>query len=442
MRSLWKNSLWIIFIIIMALLVPSSISLHAQTEDRSIVVAMGVDKLAEEKYEVSAEIIVPRYETTYNQNAQVISSIGINSTEAINGLSIHIGKILGLSHCSTILIGESLKDDNIIEIIDQVLRSKRVNYNAQLIFCEGSSKAILKKAVEIDKNFNRNLNDIAQFNNQYLKSKSMLLSNFYKVYYENHGACFVPVMSLVTQEYNGISALQTGESSSGGGGEGGDSSGGDSQSGGRETSEGGGQSSDSSSSSGGDSQDSKKQQYLSNDGKTAIFNEGKLVKILDAEQVAGFGVLTNNGTKGLFTVDNVTDDVLTNASLSLSIRAALTTKTIGFSKNNKPRVYYTINYKLRVEEIKNELSSSSVTNDNIDFLSPQAKAKIVEKIKLDISSAVNLTKELKLDLFDTYTTFERFAPKKWYKYLDTLDNKWDYMQDVEFFVDVIISNID
>ena len=95
-----------------------------------------------------------------------------------------------------------------------------------------------------------------------------------------------------------------------------------------------------------------------------------------------------------------------------------------------------------MEEIKNELSASSVTNDNIDFLSPQAKAKIVEKLKLDISSAVNLAKELKLDLFDTYTTCERFAPKKWYKYLDTLDNKWDYMQDVEFFVDVIISNID
>lgn len=422
MKSLWKNSLWIIFVIIIVLLVPSSISIHAQTEDRSIVVAMGVDKLAENKYEVSAEIVVPRYETVYNQNAQVISAVGLNTSEAINGLSIHIGKILGLSHCSSILIGESLKDENIVEVIDQVLRSKRVNYNAQLMYCEGSCKDVLKKAVEIDNGFNQNLNDIVQFNNQFLKSKSMLLSNFYKLYYENYGACFVPVISLVSDEFDGVSAIESGQSSSGG--EGGQSQGSNSS-----QSEGGGQSED-------------KRQYLSNNGKTALFREGKLIKVLEPEEVVGFGVLTNRGTRGIFTVDNVTDDVLTNASLSLSIRNAVRTRSIGFSENNKPRMYYTVKYQLRVEEINNELPSPSVTNDNIDFLSPQAKEKIIEKIKLDISDAINLSKELKLDLFETYTTFERFATQKWYDYLATLDDKWDYMQGVEFFVDVVISNID
>ena len=68
-RKLFKNILWIFFLVMMILLIPSSFSLHAQTEDRSIVIAMGIDKTEDNQYEVSIEFVVPRYATTYNKNA-------------------------------------------------------------------------------------------------------------------------------------------------------------------------------------------------------------------------------------------------------------------------------------------------------------------------------------------------------------------------------------
>lgn len=415
-QKLFKNILWIFFLVMMIFLIPTSFSLHAQTEDRSIVIAMGFDKTEDNKYEVSIEFVVPRYATTYNQNAQVISAVGVNTTDAFVGLSLHVGRIIGLSHCSTIIIGDSLKNEDIIEIIDQILRGKRVSYNAQLIYAEGKAKEILQKAIETDVGYNLNINEIVQFNDLFISAKTLLLSDFYKTYYQGYGASYMPALSLSEKDTDGISPNSSSNSS-------GQSS----------SQEQGGSSSQGESDS---NQGSNSKKYFSNDGKTAIFNKGKFVTLLTPDEVTGFGLMTNESTRGAIILDGVTNKYFTDAQITFSIRNRNVTKVVKFSKNGKPQVYYTFNYTVRIEQVRNGIFNPNIVSDTTDFFTPELKGKFSDKIKGESAKAIQKAKELKLDLFDLYETFDKYQHEKWQEYLKNLENREEYINDVEFFMQV------
>ena len=417
MRSLWKNNIWLVFLLTILVLLPASIPAHAQTEDRSIVVAIGFDKIENGDIEVSAEIIVPKYQTTYSQDAQIISSSGKNSSEALVGLSVQTGKVIGLSHCSSFLFGKTMQNENIIEFLDQILRGKRVNYNAQLIFTESKARDVLEKSIKIDENFNQNINTIVQFNDEFIDAKTVLLSDFYKNYYDGYGAVMMPVINLSQNEYEGLSSVQEQPQSSSG-----QSGGGNSQ-----------QNTEPNS-------NNKNQQYLSNNGRTAIFNEGKIVKIIDKDQTLGFGLMANESTRGVIVLENIYDGALMNAELSFSIKSKYYTKTVDWSKNGKPRVYYSFRYIVKLEQVKNNNDSSQIVDETKVYLSPAIKQAFSNKVRQECSKAINSSKQMNLDLFDIYQSFDRFSHKKWQEYLNTLDDKNDYMQDVEFFVSVMVND--
>ena len=413
-KSLWKNSIWIVCFVVMAFLVTGNISLPAQTELRSVIVAVGIDKLNEGNYEVSTEIVVPKYSTTYNQNAQVISAVGNNTIDALGKISIQLGKVIGLSHCSAIVLGESLKDENIVNVLDQFLRGKRVNYNSLLCVSNSSAKEVLKKAVEIEKEYGQNINNILQYNNVFINSETVLLSDFYQTYYNNYGASFVPVVDLSKNDYEGLSSQ--------------------SQSNNQQEDETNG-----SSMGGGSSTDQK---YLSNIGNTAILKNGKLVDILSSEQMKGFSLMKVGANRGVITLENVTDQNLTNATLAMSLRHRTINRWVEFSKNGIPRIYFRIDTTVRLEQIINDEKTLTLANDNHDFFTKEVCAKFSDKVKEYCADAVNISKQLNVDVLNIYSTFNKSQYQKWQKYINSLANKDDCMQKVEFFMEVNVKSVD
>lgn len=418
-KSLWKNSIWVVCFVMMMFLVPGTISLPAQTELRSIIVAVGIDKPSENEYEVSTEIVVPQYSTSYNQNAQVISAIGENAIDALGKISIQLGKVVGLSHCSAIVIGESLKNDNIVDVLDQFLRGKRVNYNSLLTVSNNSAKEVLKKAVEIEKEYGQNINNILQYNNEFINAQTILLSDFYKTYYDGYGASFVPIVDLSENDYEGLSGGSSGQSQSEEGGEGSSQGSGNQGSSGEE-----------------------KQQYLSNIGDTAILKNGKLVKIMTSDEMRGFSLMKPGANRGIVNIYDVNDETLTNATLSMSLRHRTINRWIEFSEQGIPRIYFRIDTTVRLEQIINDERNIKLANDSHDFFTKEVSSKFCDKIKEYCADAVNISKELNVDVLNIYKTFDKFAHNKWQKYIKSLANKDDYIQKVEFFMEVNVKNVD
>ena len=414
-KSIWKNSIWIVCFVVMMFLVAGNISLPAQTELRSVIVAVGIDKNSESGYEVSTEIVVPKYSTTYNQNAQVISAVGNNLVDALGKISIQLGKVIGLSHCSAIVLGESLKNENVVNVLDQFLRGKRVNYNSLLCVSNSSAKDVLKKAVEIEREYGQNINNILQYNNVFINSETILLSDFYTTYYNNYGASFVPVVDLSKNDYEGLSS---------------------------QSSSGSKQQSEDSNNQGSSSQTQSNQEYLSNIGDTAILKNGKLVDILSGEQMKGFSLMKSGANRGIINLENVTDKNLTNATLSMSLRHRTINRWVDFSKNGTPRIHFRLDTTVRLEQIINEEKTLTLANDNHDFFTNEVCAKFSDKVKEYCAEAINISKQLNVDVLNIYSTFYKSNYQQWQKYINSLANKDDYIQKVEFFMEVNVKSVD
>ena len=421
LNNFFKNRIFIILILIAICFIPSSISRPAQTVVRSVVIGVGIDKSPEsdDKVELSAQIIVPHYDIGFNENAQVISADGPNVTEAFENLSVHIGKIIGLSHCSIIAFGESMKNENIAKTLDWFYRSKRLDSNASIIYTEGSAKKLLETSLQADNNLSLSLNSIMQFNEPLSFAKKTEIIPFLQAYYSKNESILVPIINLTSLDYEGLSVKEgsSGEQTSGGGG----GSGGGSPSG--ESNE-------------------NQQQFISNDGDAAIFKNGRFVAKILKDEVRGFNDLTGKTQKGIAILENVTDENLTNAQVAITKRGLTKTYKVGFSKQGIPRIEYNLNYTAKVEQILQDNIDITILDGYKDYVSKKVKEKFSDFIKQSCADAVNISKENNVDCLKIYEKFSSFDRKRWEKYLSSLENRDDYIQNVEFFVNVNVRGID
>ncbi|MBQ0017056.1 MAG: hypothetical protein KBT30_00310 [Clostridiales bacterium] len=413
-KSLWKNSVWIIFLIVMALLIPSTISMPAQTETRSVSVALGFDKTEDNEIELSTKIIVPQFNTTYNQNSQVISATGTSVLDALSNMSIHLGKVIGLSHCSAIIISKDFENDNIAVLLDEISRSKRVNYNALLIYTNGKSKDILDKATSISRDFTQNIFDIVEYNQNSINAKILYLSDFYRTYYDNHGASLMPILNISKTDTDGLSSITQLQ---GGGGEDGAS----------QTQSQSGQ---------------NQKEYLSNNGETAVIKNGKYLSKLSTDEVRGFGFMTNESNKGVIKLTDITDDKLNHADMIFSLRNRTLNSWTTFSRQGIPQIHYKIICDVKLEQIVDELDKKSMVNETQNFISPVVYSKFSDTVKSICAKAIEKSKQDNFDALDIYTKFDRFNHNEWQQYLAKLENADNYIQNVEFYMEVVMRNVD
>lgn len=436
-KTLFKNKLWLFFLITVALILPFTIALPAQIEKRSVIIAMGIDRSEEGGYEISLEAVIPHFDTAFSQNTEVISCKGLNVSDALEKMSIHVGKIYGLSHCGAIVFGREACDQNITELLDIFIRSRRLKHNTILIATEGKAKDILKASIKVENGLNVSLDDLLQFNSSFFISSYVDMNNFLSTYYQGYGANFMPIVNMSDNDSDGI-PIENQKSSDSGNSSGGSQS----MSDGYGSIMGLGGASSGAQQNSGATGKQQSQQILSNDGKTAVFNKGRLVRILSNDEIGCFAVFNESDKLGIITIDGVSDAIYNNAQIALSVRERHVSKSLSFSPSGIPRVNYKISYHLRIEEILQEDADQTLLHVTRNYVTPAVTQKFKEKIMQKCATAVNLSKEMNVDLLKIYRSFYRFKYNKWKEYIDGLDDVQDYIQNVEFFADITVHGID
>lgn len=416
-NSVFKNRIFIVFLIMLVCLVPFSIAKPAQTDVRTVVIGAGIDRLKDQdnQIELSVQILVPHYNIGFNENAQVISATGDNVSKAFEKLSAHIGKIIGLSHCSSIVFGESMKDDDIASTLDWFHRSKRLDGNSVVVYSEGSAKKVLETSLKVDNNLSLSLVNILQFNRPLSFAIIANLYPFLKTYYSGHGAELVPIINLTKQDNMGLSVSESGSGGSGGSEE---SQGG--QSGGSQ----------------GENQD-----YLSNNGDTAIFKNGYFVTKVENKNLLGFNDLLGNTQKGIVVLNNITDNNLTDAQVSVGKRSLNKFYKVWFDKNGNPCIEYNLKYKARIEQILQQENNLTLLKSYNDYFSNEVKDSFVSYIKDKCATAVNICKESNADCLKIYEKFNALKRTGWQKYINSLPNKDDYIKNVNFYINVSVDGM-
>lgn len=335
----------------------------------AIIVALAVDKGKEYNYEVTAEIAVPEAtdQNSETKNAQVTGK-GNTIGEALKEVSDLTGWFPQLNFCNLIMISDSLKDENVIKILNFFAITFRVQDSCLIAMSEGSAKKVLEDSSPLD--------DIASFAIQKILlkqpgfDKNVLDNNvkdFCVSYYNPSSSSYMPVISKNTVEGSSSDANKSGPQS--------------------------GQSDSSSNQSG----NSSGQKIVFSARKTALFKNGIRVGELSEDQTLTLKILTSNVKSTIYPIEKSIDGISETKHYLLTILKNKAKIDINV-KDNKLNLDINVDIFCKLSDENSEDIDQSLPKNTP--LPQQVKEAFTKKLTDEIYELIEKTNTLNCDVLN------------------------------------------
>ncbi len=406
LKSLLRNKTYAIVILIIIILAPFSVSKPAQSDIRAVAPCIGID-YENNNYVLSAQIIIPTLDQSYNQNIEVVSCSAPSILECVDKITLVLGKELGLMHCNVIVLGDSVSEYDITEVMDFFIRTPKIDVNTVLINTN-SAYELLMASAQMDNGISYSLNNILELNHRIINATDNSLINFYKNMIELTNSNYIARVEVNTNKVNSMQVSQ--ESGSSSGGSGGESS-------------------------------SKEEKALSNIGKTAIYKGGKKVATFSSEDIRGFNWLVDKGDKGSIKVENLTSEPYNGGGCVLSVKQKSTKYKLD-TTSLKPKIIAKIEVLLYIEEIITTPNNENAFNISSEhFINDEVKEKAKEEIKKDILKTLEMCKLYNADVLDVNKSFKKYENSYYKKMIDFYGSADEFFRNCEFETEIKIKAI-
>ena len=398
-----KLIVWI-FLVVLIITIPE-ITKPAMSKTEAIITMMSIDKI-DNNIKISTAVITPSSEKTTNY--EVYSGVGATVGEAVENVSLSLGKSMGFAQCEIMAFGENLSTEGIVSSLDFMTRTRRVGRNAILINFSGDVEEFQQAVVNLNIEKSISLEDVINFDKRYIPSEDSNIHSFYKGYFSEISLGIMPKIKLLTEETNNSIEVQSGST-------------------------GGGNSQDPGSGTGGQNN----QKYILNDGTVSVFKSGKKFLELSPNQMQNLNLLSNVQQEGTLKVNNVDDDLYKNSNVVLNIHD----KKLSFKpkfENNKPIMNIDIELAVLVEEVDEENPTKNFLKRNKEFLTEELIKKTKETVKKNCFEVIDFCQTNQTDLIGVYENFYRKEYKNFKKYYEEKQEK--YLDDVEYNISVKVSS--
>ena len=378
----------------------------AQSQTQAIVTALAIDKTEENLIEVSAVILTPVQGSSTKRKAY--SAEGMDITSAINNISLQLGKQIGFGQCDIMALGDNLCEENAMKALDYLNRTKRVGRNAVLINFSGKTQDFANCVVQLNDNMSLKVSEIINFNREYIVATETNIESFFKGYYGDLSLSIMPKIKV--SEIEEVNAVKikvedsgTSQSSSGDGG-------------GTSPSSGGGQG---------------KELYFANDGTTSVFREGKKFAEISPDDVKYINLMQPENVLGTFVLKGVNSNLFNNARVVLDLTNKEMKYKLSFD-NGKPKISYEIDLYIVLDEIIESEKTENLLHTENWFVDDSVVNGLKSKVQENLDKVVNKLKSQNIDMIEIYDKFYKFKNKKFTQFLNSLENKQDFLKDVIF----------
>lgn len=419
MKKLIKNfkAFPVIYILLfLALLyLPAAIVAPAESDKFAIVNAVGIDYDKEkDELEFSTLIHVPQENMSFNDKYKLYSGKSDTLTGCIKNIELHVGKQLGLVHVTLIVVSDSVAEHDLTTSLDTLVRTTEISNNTSLVYTPDSAKDILNTSLKSYESSGVKLSDIVNFNEENSVSTSENIETYFRRLMLPTSTTILNVVKLENDPSEGIDVSPEDSSS---GASSGDSSG-------------------ESESSGGDSKGKAEKNVLSNTSEILLLKNGKKVAKFSDQQAKGINLINKKIETGKLQIEHFTGEGLTDATMVFNIKVKTALPILAF-KDGKPFITYKVFMDLETVEIKEDNKNPELYFSQKTHLTENLKQKINEKINENFNSAYKVLQENNCDLLYYYARFNFYMPFKFRKYLNSLDNKDNYLKGIGVVLEAV-----
>lgn len=361
-------------------------------EKTAIITALAID-IEQGEYVVSAQVAVPEATDTNSEN-QKAELIGKGSTvgSAIKQLGDRSGWFPKLSFCNLILLGASLKNTNVVDVLDYFAKTLRVQDSALVAFGEDKASELLKVSTPLDNISSFAIQKVLLKNPGFDRNVSTNnIKAFCSGHYSKHGSAFMPIVKIIKLEQN----------------------------------------QDSSSSQGGDSTSKQNQGSTKTNGKclfdaktTALFKNGYKVGELDQRLTLVFNAINNSIVGTTIEVNDV--EYKHNTTCNYLVNVMGTNQKLKLiATDSKLTLDIGLNVFCKVSDQNSDYSDQSLSK-NLPLPKP-LKDKLEQMLTNDMQELIQVSKATTCDFLNLKEKLYRFNYKQYsrYKdnYLDSLTTK-------------------
>ena len=370
-------------------------------EKTALIVTLGVDK-KEDGYEVTSQIAVPDSESSKTTNKEaVISSKGKTLYEAVSDISDKTGWYPKLSFCNLIVLGESLKSENIMDVLLFFIRSYKIEDSAIVCTVEGEAKELLLSSSPLDNISGLSLSKI--FVKDYENASRVYtasIKDFCTKYYSRSSLGYMPYVKTIPTDESGQGGKTV-------------------------------QTSTATEPEAGTQKQGGEQQLVIYDASTCyLYNKGYFVGELNSDEVLCLSLVNKKVQEAFFTITATNNDGKTG---ELLIDILKSNRKVNLTiENNKP----TLNIDLKVwARVSDANFSESIDNvASLGKLNANMKYKTENFIKENLISIINKSKNSGSDIFEVKNLLYKYHTKKYEKH------KLTVLEDLEYKINVTCLN--
>lgn len=398
-RFLKKHS-WIITAFFAIVLFPQSISLQSKLDGRLIITALAIDKL-NSGYLVTAQIVSPSSGSIAEGENAGLDYISVSTKtirEAINQLSTRVGKSPGLAHMNCIIMGSSVFDEDVANLLDFIVRESHTD-TSMLLLCAKNATQTLKTfkdlelgtAVDLRKTYlskQRQSNGVLMVTNEFISNKlnpsSTSVLNYIEIETENQNT------TQSGQSQSGQSPDQMeGQSSQNGG----------ASSSGTPTKQG-------------------RLKYIS---PIALFKNGMHMGELETEnEILGYTISYPHSKQLIYGFENI--DIAGQGNCKVTLQSKGKSSKISCKiENGKPVVSIAVSLKQNqvLEIISPAQDTTPIYKSQKNNLTKSMRKQMEEQIKEMITQTFNKSKSVGVDLYGAATNLYRHHNKDYNAYMKT-----------------------
>ena len=411
--KIWKNKVFVVFAILILITFPSTLYQQSDKDKTIVTSSIGID-IKDNEYDVTILAVIPKDSSDVSSNLELFNGQGKTISEALDGISLDIGKKIGLAHCDCIIFSEELMQDNLATCLDYFIRTANLSTNPTLIATPDSAKDLLEAVKNSNNLLDLSLKNIISSQEYISVINNVTLDRFYRAYFSPHSTFTIPI--LETQESESSGGSETG----GSGGESSNSS----------------QSESSNESSG--NQQSKK---ISNDNKIAVVRDGKYISTLTEDEMFIYSLISKPSEYQKFVLENITDENVTNSTVILQEADKVIMPICKFV-DGKPVMQYNIWLSVVIDEVssKDNYSFASVSGIK-NYLTDIVKDEFYKQINEKLEITNKLMQENQYDIMNVYSKFNAFAYSKFHDYSNALGDNCQYMKDMTFEINLRLNYV-
>lgn len=412
--KIWKNKIFMVFAILIIITFPSTLYMQSDKDKTIVTSSIGIDQKGD-NFEVTILAVIPNDSSDVNSNLELFNAEGRTISQALESISLDIGKKIGLAHCDCIIFNDSLMEEDLTLILDYFIRTANLSTNPTLIATPDSAKDLLSAVKSSNNILDLSLKNIISSQEYRSVINNVTIDRFYRAYFSPNSTFTIPVISTKEPSEESTSGSEGSSSGSTGSSQGANGS------------------------SSGNSDQSKKK--ISNENKIAVLRDGAFISNLTEDELFIYSLISKPSEYQRFVLENINDEHFINSTLVFQEADKIIIPRCKF-EDGKPVMEYNVWLSIMIDEVSSMDNHSFASVNGIDnFLTDTVRHEFHKQVEEKLAKTNQLMQENKYDIMNMYSKFNAYKYRKFQDYISTLEDTTEYISEMTIKINLKLNYV-